>query len=144
MILMDSPDTLVCDARESKQGKNHLKQRSLTNRKLSFIVEIITDSILTKPRVNSSFFDYSILQVSSMHLIMHVKLTAEWMMRPEPAELTLFPQRGHRSIFKRALNQKRPQLSTWNIPTYNKKHSFTLKLVIKKIEAPLLVCSKVA
>ena len=137
MILMDSPDTMVCDARESKQGKNHLKQRSLTNRKLSFIVEIITDSILTKPRVNSSFFDCSFFQVSCMHLIMHVKLTAEWMMWPEPAELTIFPQRGHRSIFKRALNQKRLQLSTCNIPIYKKKHSFTLELEIQKIETRL-------
>ena len=137
MILMDSPDAMACDARESKKTKNHLKQRSVAIRKLSFVVEIITDSILTKPRVNSSFFDCSFFQVSSMHLIMHPKLTAAWMMWPELAGLRIFPQRGHRSIFKRALNQKRLQPSTCNIPIYNKKHSFTLELEIQKIETRL-------
>lgn len=137
MILMDSPDTMVCDAKESKKGKNHLKQRSLSTRKLPFIVEIITDSILTKPRVNSSFFDCSFFQVSSMHLIMHPKLTAAWMMWPELAGLRIFPQRGHRSISKRALNQKRLQPSACNIPIYKKKHSFTLELEIQKIETCL-------
>ena len=137
MILMDSPDTMVCDARESKKEKNHLKQRSVTTRKLLFVVEIITDSILTKPRVNSSFFDCSFFQVSSMHLIMHAKLAVAWMMWPELAGLRIFPQRGHRSIFKRALNQKRLQLSTCNILIYKKKHSFTLKLEVQKIETRL-------
>ena len=137
MILMDSPDTMVCDARESKKAKNHLKQRSVAIRKLSFVVEIITDPILTKPRVNSSFFDCSFFQVSSTHLIMHAKLTVAWMMWPELAGLRIFPQRGHRSIFKRALNQKRLQLSTCNILIHKKKHSFTLELEIQKIETRL-------
>ena len=134
---MDSPDPMVCEAKESKKGKNHLKQRSLSTRKFPFIVEIITDSILTKPRVNSSFFDCSFFQVSSMHLIMHPKLTAAWMMWPELAGLRIFPQRGHRSISKRALNQKRLQPSACNIPIYKKKHSFTLELEIQKIETCL-------